>query len=127
LREVLIETTSVSDINDKPRMLGTKKADDASLGDVIDFVKAYAKQETVGPLKGAGHWLGFGVAAALAMGLGLVIILFGVLRLLQTEVDRVASGSLSWLAYGVTLIVTLVLLTITLMRVKKSTLNKEPK
>ena len=117
----------MSDINDKPRVLGTKKADDASLGDVIDFVKAYAKQETVGPLKGAGHWLGFGVAAALAMGLGLVIILFGVLRLLQTEVDRVASGSLSWLAYGVTLIVTLVLLTITLMRVKKSTLNKEPK
>jgi len=117
----------VSDINDKPRMLGTKKADDASLGDVIDFVKAYAKQETIGPLKGAGHWLGFGVGAALAMGLGLVIVLFGVLRLLQTELDRVATGSLSWAAYGITLIVTLILLAITLMRVKKSTLNKEPK
>ena len=44
-------------------MLGTKK-DDASLGEVIDFVKTYAKQETVGPLKGAGRWLGFGAGGA---------------------------------------------------------------
>ena len=108
-------------------MLGTKKADDASLGDVIEFVKAYAMQETVGPLKGAGHWLGFGVGAAFAMGLGLTIVLLGVLRLLQTELDRLATGSLSWAAYGITLILTLILLAFTIMRVKKSTLNKEPK
>ena len=117
----------MSDINDKPRMLGTKKADDASLGDVIEFVKAYAKQETIGPLKGAGHWIGFGVGAAVAMGLGLTIVLLGVLRLIQTEFDRLATGSLSWAAYAITLVITLVLLAVTLLRVKKSTLNKEPK
>ena len=116
----------MSDSNDKPRQLGTKQ-DDASLSDVIDFVKAYAKQETVGPLKGAGRWLGFGAGAAFAMGLGLMIVLLGVLRLIQTEFDRLATGSWSWAAYAVTLVVTLVLLAITLMRVKKSTLNKEPK
>jgi cytochrome c biogenesis protein CcdA len=108
-------------------MLGTKKQDDRSLGDVIDFVKSYAKQETVDPLKGAGRWLGYGAAAAFAMGLGLMIVLLGLLRLIQTEVDRLATGSLSWAAYAVTLVVTLILLAITLMRVKKSTLNKEPK
>ncbi len=84
----------MSDTNDQPRMLGTKKHDDASLGDVIDFVKAYAKQETVGPLKGAGRWLGFGAGAAFAMGLGLMIVLLGLLRLIQTEFDRLATGSL---------------------------------
>ncbi len=100
---------------------------DASLGDVIEFVKTYAKQETLDPLKGAGRWLGFGAAAAFAMGLGLMIMLLGVLRLVQTELDRLATGSLSWAAYALTLVVTVALLAITLLRVKKSTLNKEPK
>lgn len=103
------------------------QSDDASLGEVIDFVKTYAKQETVGPLKGAGRWLGFGAAAALAMGLGLMLVLLGLLRLVQTEIDRLARGSLSWAAYGITLLVTLALLAFTLARVKKSTLNNEPK
>ena len=100
---------------------------DASVGEVIEFVKTYAKQETVGPLKGAGRWLGYGAAAAFAMGLGLVIVLLGVLRLVQTEFDRLATGSLSWAAYAVTLVVTLALLALTLLRIKKTTLNNEPK
>ncbi len=100
---------------------------DASLGEVIEFVKTYAKQETIGPLKGVGRWLAFGAAAAFAMGLGLMIMLLGLLRLIQTEADRLATGSLSWAAYGITLIVTVVLLVLTLMRIKKSTLNREPK
>jgi hypothetical protein len=104
-----------------------KKAEDASVGEVIDFVKAYALQETVGPLKGAGRWLGFGVGGALALGFGLLLILVGLLRLLQTEWDRSATGSLSWLAYLITLVVAGVLLAITVLRIKKSTLNKEPK
>jgi hypothetical protein len=116
----------VSDTNDRPRTLGTKK-DEPSLNEVIDYVRAYATQETVGPLKGVGRWLGFGAGAAFAMGLGLMIVLLGVLRLIQTEFDRLATGSLSWAAYAVTLVLTIILLAITLMRVKKSTLNKEPK
>ncbi len=115
------------DPNDQPQRLGTTKPDDASLGDVIEFVQAYAKQETLGPLKGAGRWLGFGAAAALAMGIGLSLVMLGVLRLIQTEFDRLATGSLSWVAYLLTLIVTVILLLLTLQRVKKSTLNNEPK
>jgi len=104
-----------------------KKAEDASVGEVIDFVKAYAVQETVGPLKGAGRWLGFGVGGALALGFGLLLLLVGLLRLLQTEWERSATGSLSWLAYLITLVVAAVLLAVTVLRIKKSTLNKEPK
>ncbi len=61
------------------------------------------------------------------MGLGLTIVLLGVLRLVQTELDRLATGSFSWAAYALTLVVTLALLAVTLLRVKKSTLNNEPK
>ena len=103
------------------------KQDDASLGEVIEYVKAYAKQETVGPLKGAGRWLGFGAAGAFALGLGLMIILLGLLRVVQTEFDRLATGAWSWAAYGFTFLVTVILLALTLQRIKKSTLNNEPK
>jgi hypothetical protein len=97
---------SVSDTSDLEQRLArqaerAKQADDASVGEVIEYLKAYAKQETLGPLKGAGNWLGYGFAAA--------------------------SGNLSWLAYLIVLVVACVLLGLTLMRIKKSTLHKEPK
>ena len=69
----------------------------------------------------------FGAAGAFCLGLGLVIVLLGVLRLVEEEWDRASSGSLSWLAYLVTLIVAVGMLVVTLMRIKKTTLNKEPK
>jgi hypothetical protein len=104
-----------------------KRPSDASLGETIEFVKSYAKQETLGPLKGAGSWLAYGAAAAVALGLGLFLILLGVLRLVQAEWERSSSGAISWLAYLITLLVTVLLLIFTLMRIKKTYLNKEPK
>jgi len=124
---------SVSDTNDLEERLARRaekqKAaqEDASVGDIVDYVKAYAKQETLGPLKGAGAWLGYGAAAALLLGIGLVLLLVGLLRLLQTEWTRSATGSLSWLAYLITLLVAVVLVALAISRVKKSTLYKEPK
>ena len=128
----MIETVSVSDTSDLEQRLArqaekAKQAEDASVGEVIDYLKAYAKQETLGPLKGAGSWLGYGFGAAAALGLGLVLMLVGLLRLLQTEWERSASGNLSWLAYLIVLVVAAVLLLLTLSRIKKSTLHKEPK
>ncbi len=128
----VIETGAVSDTSDLQERLARqaareKAADDASVGEVIEFFKAYAKQETLGPLKGAGNWLGYGVAAALTLGIGLFLMLLGLLRLLQTEWTRSATGSLSWLAYLITLLVAIGLLALTVMRIKKATLHKEPK
>lgn len=93
---------------------------------MIEFVKTYAKQETLGPLKGAGSWLAFGAAGAFALGLGLMIMMLGVLRLFQTEISWAAGGAWSWSAYGFTLVITAVLLGLTILRIKKATLNKEP-
>ena len=69
---------TVSDTSDLEQRLARQaekanQAEDVSVGDIIDYVKDYAKQETLGPLKGAGNWLGYGFAAAAALGLGLVL------------------------------------------------------
>jgi hypothetical protein len=123
----------VSDTNDLDERIARRaekaKAaqEDASVGDIVDYVKAYAKQETIGPLKGAGSWLGFGAAAALLFSFGVVLLLVGLLRLLQTEWTRSATGSLSWLAYLITLLVAVAVIAVAISRIKKSTLFKEPK
>lgn len=96
-----------------------------SVGNVVDLVKAYAKQETLGPLQGAGRWLGLGVVGALLLGLGSVVVLLGLLRLIQTEWERAATGALSWLAYLLVLVVTVLLLLLVLNRINRDTLNKE--
>lgn len=103
-----------------------RKQDDASIGEVIEFVKTYAKQETLGPLKGAGTWLAFGVGGAFALGIGLVLLMLGMLRLFQAEISWATGGSWSWSAYAFVLLITIVLLALTIERIKKATLNKEP-
>lgn len=98
----------------------------ASVGEVVELVKTYAKQETLGPLKGAGRWIAVGAASALLLGLGLFLILLGLLRLIQTEFDGLASGGSSWVPYGIVLLVTGALLALTLTRINKTFLSKEP-
>jgi predicted cobalt transporter CbtA len=101
------------------------QTDQPSFGELIDSVKSYAKQETLAPLKGAGRWLAFGVAGSLVLGLGLSLVLLGLLRLLQTELDDQLDGNWSWAPYAITLVVSLVVIGITLSRVGKSTLQRK--
>jgi hypothetical protein len=102
---------------------GTDRGGGDSPGEVIDVVVAYAKQETLGPLRGAGRWLGAGVAGSLLLGLGSLLILLGLLRLLQTEWDRSATGSLSWLSYLIVLVVAALVLVLVLKRINREPLN----
>ncbi len=104
-----------------------RRRDDASVGEVIDYVKAYAKQETVGPLRGAGRWIAMGAAGAIALGLGLSLLLLGTLRLLQTEVSDIADGRLSWLPYLIVLALCVILVAVAVLQINKTFLNKEDK
>ena len=123
----MIETLAVSDTKDN-NTSESKPDGDASIGEVIDVVKAYAQQETIGPLKEVGRWLGFGFGAAFALGLGLIFVLLGLLRLMQTEFDGwAAGGAWSWTAYLIVFAIAAVLLFFTLKRIQQSTLYKEPK
>jgi hypothetical protein len=73
--------------------------------DVVTLVVAYVKQETLGPLRGLGRYIAFGLGAAFVGGLGLVLLLLGLLRLLQHETGDVFSGFFSWVPYTLTLVV----------------------
>lgn len=63
---------------DSPRMSPVDR-----VTDVVESVKAYAVQETVGPARGAARWLAYGTLAALFMGTGVVLLGLAALRLSQ--------------------------------------------
>jgi hypothetical protein len=98
---------------------------DVSIAELVELVKTYAEQETLGPLRGAGRWLGLGAAAAAVLGLGLTLLMLGLLRLLQTEWPSVTTGSFSWVPYLIVLVVVVGLVLITVTRINKKSLNKE--
>lgn len=99
--------------------------------ETIELVRDYAKQETLGPLKGAGRWLAFGLLAAFCMSLGIVIVLVGVLRLSQdvllfTLWPEQADG-LSFLPYVITLAVGIAISGVAWSRVAVFELNRGTK
>lgn len=102
-----------------------RRNDDPSIGGIVDLVKSYAKQETLGPLKGAGKWLAFGAIGAVLLGFGLALLLLGVLRLIQTEWEWAARGSWSWISYLVVLVACVVIIVLSISRINKASLNKE--
>jgi uncharacterized protein involved in cysteine biosynthesis len=89
------------------------------IGEVIDLVKTYVRQETVGPLKGLGRKVGVGLAAALLIGLGLFFLGLGLLRLIQDKLPRLATGSLSWLSYLVVVAFCAIVIVIAVKRINK--------
>jgi hypothetical protein len=73
--------------------------------ELVDMTVAYAKQETVEPLKQLGGYVAKGVAGAAIAAVGLAFFLLGVLRLLQAEGGEHLDGNWSVVPYGVTLVV----------------------
>lgn len=73
--------------------------------EIATMVVAYVKQETLEPLQGLGRFLAFGTLGVLVGGLGIVILVLGILRLLQTETGSAFAGHLSFVPYVVVLVV----------------------
>ncbi len=94
------------------------------VSDVVDSVKQYARQETVEPLRGAVRWLAFGIAGALAIGLGLVLVVVGVLRLSQDLLAQQLDGAWSFVHYVITAGFSVVLVVLALTRVQKKSLSR---
>ena len=95
------------------------------MGDLVDSVKQYARQETLEPIKGAIRWVAVGSVAALCLGLALVSAALGVLRLSQDLGGTVLDGSWSFLHYLITLCVVAVLVVVTFSRVSRRSLAKD--
>lgn len=100
--------------------------DGTNIGEVIGLVKQYAKQETIGPLRGAGRWLGFGAAGALLLGIGAMLVVLGALRLVQHEFAPTFEGRwFSLLPYLVALVLCVAVMGLAISRIGKSSLHKD--
>ncbi|MBK5332861.1 MAG: hypothetical protein JJD93_12865 [Ilumatobacteraceae bacterium] len=102
------------------------QGDPGSIGQILDLVKEYARQETLGPIKGAGRWLAAGAAGAFLLGTGCVFLVLGVLRMVQNEFGKSFRGSwTTMLPYVFAFVASLAVMGVAAWRItKKKTLQK---
>jgi ABC-type Mn2+/Zn2+ transport system permease subunit len=87
-----------------PEQSGRSKSVVVTAQELWELVVAYFKQETVEPLKNLRRFVAYGVAGAFCLGIGLVLVVLGGLRALQTETDRHLTGHLTWVPYAIALV-----------------------
>lgn len=63
------------------------------------MVVAYAKQETLEPIKQLGRYVLFGLMGAIFMGIGGFFLALAAVRALQTELNMHLTHDLSWTPY----------------------------
>ena len=73
--------------------------------ELYELLVAYARQETTDPLRGLGRYLGFGAFGSVFVGVGSLLLVIGVLRVLQTETGTSFTGNWSWAPYLITMLV----------------------
>ena len=89
---------------DSPTLKRTDKSLPTLATELWELVVAYLKQETLEPLKGLGRFVGFGLAGALLLATGLVVLAVAALRVLQVETAPHWTGNWSWLPYLITIV-----------------------
>lgn len=94
------------------------------VSDVVESVKSYAVQETVGPIKGAARWVAVGLLAALSLGVATLYGALGVLRLSQHLGGSALDGGLSFVHYLITVVVLSVVVGLASSRVRRPSLSK---
>lgn len=92
--------------------------------DIVDSVKAYARQETIEPLRGAARWVAVGTLAAVSLGLSMVFAALAVLRLSQDLGGTTLDGSWSFVHYLITLVVVSALVGVSYSRISQRSLAK---
>jgi carbon starvation protein CstA len=90
------------------------------VSELWELVRAYARQQTVEPLKGLVRFIGLGLAGALCVGIGSVLLALGGLRALQTETGGRLDNHLSWLPYLVVVVACGAVIGLLVSRIAKS-------
>jgi hypothetical protein len=85
--------------------------------DAFQLTVDYLKQETVEPLRGLGRFLYMGIAGSFFLAGGLLLILIGVLRLLQTETGTALQGDWSWVPYAVVVVLGILVIGVAAWRI----------
>ncbi len=88
--------------------------------ELVSLVVRYAKQETVDPIKALGRYVLWGVAGAVLLAVGVVLIAIAAIRVLQTELGADLSGSLTWVPYTGGLLLAVVVAALALTRIVKA-------
>jgi cytochrome c biogenesis protein CcdA len=63
------------------------------------LVVAYAKQETVDPIRNLGRFIAFGIAGAILMAIGGALAILTVVRIVQTETGPHLRANWTWVPY----------------------------
>jgi len=114
-----LNTSGVNSNNANPKSAKQKSLGE-TISDIVELVKAYAKQETVDPIKRLGRYLGFGVAGSFLITTGIMLMLLAGLRALQTQTGSTFTGSWSWAPYAIMLVVTILIAILFLSFIKPS-------
>ncbi len=85
--------------------------------DAFQLTVDYLKQETIQPLKGLGRFLYMGIAGSFFLAFGILLILIGVLRLLQTETGTALNGDWSWVPYAVVVVLGIAVIAVAVWRI----------
>jgi len=85
--------------------------------DAFQLTVDYLKQETIEPLKGLGRFLYMGIAGSFFLAFGILLILLGVLRLLQTETGTALTGDWSWVPYAVVVVLGIAVIVVAVWRI----------
>jgi hypothetical protein len=75
------------------------------LNELLGLVIAYAKQETVVPIKSLGRFVAWGAAGAVLLAAGGTMLILTAVRVVQSETGSHLHGNLSWVPYTGGLIV----------------------
>jgi hypothetical protein len=85
--------------------------------DAFQLTVDYLKQETIEPLRGLGRFLYMGIAGSFCLAFGILLILLGVLRLLQTETGTALTGDWSWVPYAAVVVLGLAVIGVAAWRI----------
>jgi hypothetical protein len=85
--------------------------------DAFQLTVDYLKQETIEPLRGLGRFLYMGIAGSFFLAFGILLVLIGVLRLLQTETGTALKGDWSWVPYAVVIVLGLMVIGVAVWRI----------
>jgi predicted cobalt transporter CbtA len=108
-----------TDLPNAPSADGDAKSIPQVATELWELSTDYAKQETIDPLKGLGRFIAYGVAGALALGIGVILLLLAGLRALQTETNTTFTGTWSFAPYLIVVAAGLVLIALALWRITK--------
>jgi hypothetical protein len=100
-----------------PGVAAEDKSVVAIVQELKDLTIAYAKQETIDPLKGTFRFVALGVAGSALTAVGVLFLALGLLRAMQTETDYF-HGHATWIPYVATIVGLVVLSVLAALAIK---------